>query len=153
MKNFVKLSNGHVINTDYIVNIWPVTVADVLCKTTKTDWERAQAGIKKTPLLDWHRCSTHEEARDIVAEDPEHRGWSEDFVNPGYYEDSGKLGYTTNRLDGKGGFYHVDNAKSSTENPNKIAYYVVSIVNNAQECLTPVQYAALEELLEILYIG
>lgn len=153
MRNFVKLSNGHVINTSHIANIWPVTVADVLSKTTITDWERAQAGIKKTPLLDWHSCSTHKEARDIVAEDPEHRGWSKDFTNPGYYEDSGELGYTNKRLDGKGGFYRVDNAKSSTDNPNKIAYYIVSTVDRAQECLTPAQYVALEDLLEIMYIG
>ena len=153
MKNFVKLANGNVINTDYIANIWPVTVADVLSKTTITDWEQVQAGIKKMPLLDWHRCSTHEEARELAAEDPEHRGWSKEFTNPGYYEDSGEIGYTTKRLDGKGGFYRVDCAKSSTENPDKIAYYKASTVDNMQVCLTLAEYAALEDLLEIMYIG
>ena len=153
MKKFVKLSTGRVINTDRIASIWPVTAADVLSKTTITEWMRAQACIKKTPLLDWHSCSTHEEARDIVAEDPEHRGWSEDFMNPGYYEDSGELGYTTKRLDGRGGLYCVGNDKSSTEDPNKIAYYTVSTVDGTQEYLTPAQYAALEDLLEIMYIG
>ena len=53
MSKFVKLSDGSDINCDAIAYISPITVEAVLKHCNATDWELAQAGVKKTPILAW----------------------------------------------------------------------------------------------------
>ena len=126
MSKFVKLSDGHDINCDAIAYISPISVGAVLKRSNATDWELAQAGVKKTPILVWRSCKSFDEVRDRVAEDPEHRGWSEDFTNPGYYEATEELGYTDRRLDGKGNHFKADLC-SDTKKPSDMAYRILHL--------------------------
>lgn len=126
MSKFVKLSDGHDINCDAIAYISPITVEAVLKHSNATEWELAQAGVKKTPILEWRSCKSFTEVRECVAADPEHRGWSEDFTNPGYYEATEKLGYTSRRLDGKGKYFEVNNYVS-TKKPSDVAYRILHL--------------------------
>ncbi len=126
MSKFVKLSDGHDINCDAIAYISPITVEAVLKHSNATDWELAQACVKKTPVLEWHSCKSFDEVRERVAADPEHRGWNEDFTNPGYYEATEKLCYTDSRLDGKGKYFKADLC-SDTKKPSDVAYRILHL--------------------------
>lgn len=126
MSKFVKLSDGVDINCDAIAYISPITVGAVLKRSNATEWELAQAGVKKTPILAWRGCKSFTEVKERVAEDPEHRGWSEDFTNPGYYEATKEFGYTDRHLDGKGKHFKTDLC-SDTKKPTDVAYRILHL--------------------------
>ena len=154
MSKFVKLTDGHVINIDAIAYISPVTVKAVLRHDNSTEWELEQAGVKKRPILVWHGCSSFAEARECVAADREHRGTSIDFVNPGYYEATEKLGYTDRYLDGNGKYFVAD-LRSDTKKPDDVAYYILhfSVPRSGMSfshetlCITTFDYATLMDMI------
>ena len=124
MSKFVQLSDGNIINTDFISHIYPVRGQSI---DMSDDWALTQAGAVKTPRLMWHKCKDFAEVRRKVAEDPIHRGWNSNFTNPGFYEATDTLVYTTNKLDGKGGY--LSGVKLLTpEQLESIAYYHVGLV-------------------------
>lgn len=124
MSKFVQLSDGNIINTDFISHICPVHASEI---DMSDEWALTQAGAVKTPRLTWHECKDFAEVRRQVAEDPIHRGWSPDFTNPGFYEATDELAYTTKRLDGKGG-YRSGVKLLTAEQLESIAYYQVNLV-------------------------
>lgn len=124
MSKFIKLSDGEVLNIDYISHIVPVRGSSI---STSNEWAMKQAGAVKRPVLQWHQCKTFAEMRQRVSEDPKHRGYASDFQNPGYYEATNELAYTEKVLDGRGGY-----SKCSTfltqQQLEDVAYYVVHLV-------------------------
>ena len=156
MSTFVKLSDGHDINCDAIAYISPMTVETVLKLSNATEWQLVQAGVKKTPILEWHSCKSFDEVRECVAADPKHRGWSEDFTNPGYYEATQKLGYTNRHLDGKGNHFKAGLC-SDTKKPSDVAYYILHLnipcggmnFSHEQFCITEDDYKTIACRLHI----